>query len=127
MEIITKEALLRKKSAPTSAEECRAEKIFDKLEATLEGVGNKGVGLAAIQIGIPLRVVIVGPKENRHKLINPEITRHGPEGVCAREGCLSLPGILVNTRRFTWVEVKYIDPEGADHSIILQKLPAIAV
>ncbi len=72
----------------------------------------KGIGLAAIQIGVPLRVVVIElpPEEGNGKsrlfaLVNPEIVKMEGEEE-AEEGCLSLPGIVGEVKRAAFVEVK---------------------
>jgi peptide deformylase len=71
-----------------------------------------GVGLAAPQIGVPLRVVVIEiPGNEVMALINPEIAkRHGERLV--QEGCLSVPGYQGELRRSVWVKVKAQDREG---------------
>jgi peptide deformylase len=72
-----------------------------------------GVGLAAPQIGVPLRVIVIGlPEEEPFALINPEIVkRSGERGV--EEGCLSVPGYRTeNLTRSVTVVAKGLDPSG---------------
>jgi peptide deformylase len=78
----------------------------------------KGIGLAAIQIGVPLRVIVVElpPEEGNGKsrvfaLVNPEIVKMEGEEE-AEEGCLSLPGIVGEVKRATFVEVEAQTPRG---------------
>jgi len=71
-----------------------------------------GVGLAAPQVGIPLRVAVIEiPGEEVIALINPEILkRHGERLV--QEACLSVPGYQGEVKRSVWVKVRAQDREG---------------
>lgn len=80
-----------------------------------------GVGLAAPQVGVLQRIVVIDTSydtedENGRKLgrdpyvlINPEIVAHSNRKVQSEEGCLSLPGIQVEVERWEWVEVEAYD------------------
>jgi peptide deformylase len=73
-----------------------------------------GVGLAAPQIGIPLRVVVIGiPDEEVIALINPEIVRQTGERMVT-EGCLSIPGYFGYIKRAESVTAKGRNPEGKE-------------
>ena len=72
-----------------------------------------GIGLAAPQIGISKRLVVIDVQDENGllKLINPEIIKHsGSEA--AVEGCLSFPGVAGEVERATDVTVKALNPEG---------------
>jgi peptide deformylase len=72
-----------------------------------------GLGLAAPQVGISLRLLVVSDESGRQvqALVNPAITAQGGQ-VTAEEGCLSLPGIFAPVTRAEWVEVEAQDLEG---------------
>ena len=72
-----------------------------------------GLGLAAPQIGVSLRLMVVADAESREAraLINPVITDQGGE-ITAEEGCLSIPGIFAPVKRAEWVRLEAQDPEG---------------
>lgn len=72
-----------------------------------------GVGLAAPQIGVSLRVIVIGlPEEEPFALINPEIVKRSGERT-VEEGCLSLPGYRTeNMKRSVTVVAKGLDPSG---------------
>jgi len=75
------------------------------------------VGLAAPQIGIPLRVIIIGlPEEEDIVIINPEIVRRKGERLI-NEGCLSVPGYLGQIKRAESVTIKGRDPNGKEFRI----------
>ncbi|NMA92572.1 MAG: peptide deformylase [Firmicutes bacterium] len=71
-----------------------------------------GVGLAAPQIGISRRLVVIDPGEEQLlQLINPCILEKKGE-IIDLEGCLSLPGLTGEVPRAEWVAVEYLDPRG---------------
>lgn len=74
-------------------------------------VFNKGIGLAAPQVGIRQRIVIVQNDNNIISLINPRIVETYGE-VFDEEGCLSLPGIWLEIERCQSTLVQYIDQKG---------------
>ncbi len=76
-----------------------------------------GIGLAAIQIGVPKRVIVMDlsregePKAPRY-FVNPEITWRSDETVPYEEGCLSVPDIYDEVERPARVKLKYLDYDG---------------
>lgn len=73
-----------------------------------------GVGLAAPQIGVSLRVVVIGlPEEEPFALINPEIVKVSGERQLD-EGCLSVPGYRAEITRHSMVVAKALSPEGKE-------------
>lgn len=78
---------------------------------------NNGVGLAAPQVGVLKRIIVVDcdwDEETRDPivLLNPEIVEIKGEPITDGEGCLSIPGITVPITRQSWVRVRYLDLEG---------------
>jgi peptide deformylase len=84
--------------------------IADMVETMYD---EAGIGLAAPQVGISLRLMVVGHDERREPraLINPAIVDRGGE-VTAEEGCLSIPGIFAQVKRAEWVDVEAKDVDG---------------
>ena len=74
---------------------------------------NDGVGLAAPQVGVLIRIIVVdsvpSEEETPMVLINPEIMEVAGEPEIEDEGCLSCPGIYVPIERQPWVRVRYRD------------------
>ena len=83
------------------------------------------MGLAAPQIGLPIRVVVINLdcmaddfpeyKDFRHAYINPHIIETGDHIVSMEEGCLSIPGIHESVARHTRIHVTYLDENMAEH------------
>lgn len=84
--------------------------IADMIETMYD---EAGVGLAAPQVGISLRLMVVGHNERREPraLINPVIVERGGE-VTAEEGCLSIPGVFAQVTRSEWVDLEAKDVDG---------------
>ena len=95
------------------------EKIDDNIRQLVEKMTdimlqNKGIGLAAPQAGVPLRLFIIsldGSRENVRVYINPTVTPSG-ELDEADEGCLSVPGIYTKIRRYKKCTVTATDLDG---------------
>lgn len=94
----------------------KVEKFDDKLAALIDDMletmySANGVGLAAVQVGILKRVVVIDIGEGSMELVNPEITMKEGEQQ-ESEGCLSLPGKYGVTSRPKKVQVKAQDRNG---------------
>jgi peptide deformylase len=115
--------VLRTKAKPVAGvtPEIRAI-VDDMIETMYEEVG---IGLAASQVGIPLRLMVVGDERGgrARALVNPVITESGGE-VTAEEGCLSLPGIFAQVTRAAWVQLEAHDLEGRPVSLQARGLQA---
>ena len=87
----------------------------------------QGVGLAATQVGVPLRVLVVElPDQEPLALINPQIVKRQGERT-VEEGCLSVPGLRGEIKRSLSVTVKGLDPEGKEMRVKAQDLLAQAL
>jgi len=73
---------------------------------------NNGVGLAAPQVGILKRLIVIDIGEGLIELINPEIIESSQEELLGEEGCLSVPGIVGKVNRPRYVKVKGLDRNG---------------
>lgn len=103
---------LNKKCHPVTRFDQKLSDLLDDLRETLTQAN--GVGLAAPQVGILRRAVIVVPdpeKDEMVELVNPEIlAQEGEED--GLEGCLSIPGMWGYVKRPTWVKVRAQDRDG---------------
>jgi peptide deformylase len=91
-----------------------------------------GVGLAAIQIAVPMRVVTVdvSPKEDEPQpmvFINPDIIARSEEMNCHQEGCLSIPDYYEEVERPATVTVRYQTVTGETHDMICEGLLATCI
>jgi peptide deformylase len=111
---------LRLKSEPVKRIDAGIRKLVDDLFETMYDA--PGIGLAAIQIGIPKRVVTMdlSKKEEDHEpqvFINPEVIWKSDETSKYEEGCLSIPEYYEEVERSAKVKVKYLDLEGKAREI----------
>jgi len=91
--------------------------------------GANGVGLAANQVGVLRRVLVMqaGEDEEPLALVNPVLVERSDETDSDNEGCLSLQGVLVPVERALSVVVEARDPDGAEVRLELEGLPARVV
>jgi peptide deformylase len=111
---------LRLKSEPIRRVDATIRKLVDDLFETMYDA--PGIGLAAIQIGVPKRVVTMdlSKKEDDHKpqvFINPEVIWKSTEKSKYEEGCLSIPEFYEEVERPAQVKVKYLDIDGKEQEI----------
>ncbi|MDR3691652.1 MAG: peptide deformylase [Fimbriimonas sp.] len=86
-----------------------------------------GVGLAAPQVGILQRIIVIAPDGMRPTaLINPKIVVSEGEQV-GQEGCLSIPGLYGDVKRAQYVEVEALDRRGRELTYELEGMPARVV
>lgn len=103
-------AVLRRKANKVPRLDKSIQKLIDDMIESMHAA--HGVGLAAPQIGVSLRVVVFGlPEEEPFALINPEIVRRSGERRLT-EGCLSVPGYRGELTRSLKVTVKGLDRSG---------------
>lgn len=123
--------------APDPRLKVRARKVRGEDRASLapliEGMfaamyAAPGIGLAAPQVGVPLRLVVIDlqPEDKPAPLvlINPEILATSEERVTREEGCLSLPNQYADITRPARVEMRYSDLAGSAHEIAAEGLLA---
>lgn len=103
------EEFLRKKSRPVTAFDQRLHTLIDDMMETLKDA--QGAGLAAVQVGVLRRVVVVETKEGLVALVNPEIIEAKGTQV-GNEGCLSFPEKFGTVKRPNYVKVKAYDRNG---------------
>jgi peptide deformylase len=103
--------VLNRKTVRVKTIDASIHKLLDDMVETM--IAANGVGLAANQIGVPLRVAVIQLPEDEKAtvLINPEVVKR--EGVReVEEGCLSIPGYRGLVRRSVKVDVKALDAKG---------------
>jgi peptide deformylase len=85
---------------------------------------DDGVGLAAPQVGVSKRLIVLDVGQGPMSLINPEIVHSEEEQHTVEEGCLSLPGIRIDIARPTQIIVRGIDDQGESREIQAEGLIA---
>ncbi|MEY4738012.1 MAG: hypothetical protein RL302_2331 [Pseudomonadota bacterium] len=101
--------------------------VHDMLETMYDA---KGIGLAATQIDVHERVIVIDVSEERDQplvLINPEIVWTSPTKHLNEEGCLSVPGIYDGVERFDAVHVTALDETGQSRTVQAEELLAVCV
>jgi peptide deformylase len=97
--------------------QCDPVELFENLKETM--IANRGVGLAAPQVGIPLAVFVVGhpdDPDNVFPVFNPKIVDNSGE-VYEEEGCLSFPGLFIKVKRPASIRARYTTHNGVTDTI----------
>lgn len=118
------EPVLRQKCREVTVINKKIKKLLDRMKETMYKAN--GVGLAAPQVGVSKRIVVVDAGEGFWELINPEIVFQEGEEVDV-EGCLSIPGVAGEVNRAARVRVRALDRDGQQQVISAQGLGARAL
>jgi peptide deformylase len=116
--VLSDNPLLRKKSRRVRRVDPALQPLIDDMVETMHAAN--GIGLAAIQVGVPERVIVVQLPEDEENpedgelyvVINPELARKSRQIEEGIEGCLSVPGWVGEVSRHRAVTVKGLDPRG---------------
>ena len=123
--------LLRQVSQPVERVDDELRRLIDDMFETMYAA--PGVGLAAVQVGVPRRVLVldVGGEDEEERrpisMINPEIVALGSQTRVYEEGCLSIPDVRLEIERPASVTVRFLDRDGAPQEIAANGLLATAV
>ena len=130
-EIITEPSeILRKKSLPVDVVDEDLQQLMNDMLETMYAA--PGIGLAAIQIGVPKRVIVLDiarkdePK-NPMYFINPEIITKSETNSTYEEGCLSVPGQFAEIDRPNKCQIKYLDYYGEAKQIQAEGMLATCI
>lgn len=119
---------LHKVAKPVAAVDPRIQQLAsDMLETMYQA---KGIGLAATQIDVHERVIVIDISEERNApqvLINPEVVWHSDTRHLNEEGCLSVPGIYDGVERYDAVHVRAMDAQGQWRTIEADGLLAVCI
>ena len=102
---------------PVAAVDARLQTLVDDMLETMYAA--EGIGLAATQVNVHERVIVIDVSEERDKplvLINPKIVWASDEKKINEEGCLSVPGIYDGVERALAVKVEALDLDGKTHT-----------
>jgi peptide deformylase len=118
--------VLKQKAKRVRSIDSSIKKLISDMTETLHAETGR-VGLAAPQVGVPLRIIVIGlPEGEDIALINPEIVRRKGERLVT-EGCLSVPGYFGEVKRAESVTVKGRDQNGKEVRIKAEGLLAQAL
>ncbi|HBC7482485.1 TPA: peptide deformylase [Proteus mirabilis] len=104
---------LRKVATPVEKVDDEIRTLIDDMIETM--YAERGIGLAAPQVNVSKRIVVIDVSENRDQpiaLINPEIISTEDEIMDMMDGCLSIPDSFAPTQRFRYLKVKALDRNG---------------
>jgi len=129
------EPVLKKKAEKVTKVDADVQKLLDDMLETM--YASAGVGLAAPQIGVSKRIVVIDVEQedddsgvksgNPLFLVNPEIIWRSEDKVCGEEGCLSVPRQYADVERFETVRVRYLDENGVEQERFADGLLAICI
>jgi peptide deformylase len=128
--ITVPDPVLRKISDPVERVDSEVARLMDAMLETMYAA--PGIGLAAIQVGVPRRIVVIDPADEGEPkrplfLINPEIVKIGQTTRLYEEGCLSIPDIRVEIERPETVTIRYVDRAGKLQELAADGLLATAI
>jgi peptide deformylase len=128
--IIAPDLRLKEVSAPVARVDDSIRALMDDMLETMYAA--PGIGLAAIQVGVPARVIVIDtavegePKDPRH-FVNPELLWASEEIKPAEEGCLSLPDMFEIVERPAQARVKFLDYHGQEQEILAEGMLAVCL
>ena len=127
--LVEPDPLLRKKCEPLEKVDDDLRKFMNEMLATMYDA--PGIGLAAIQVGVLKRVVVIDLSKDEKKnplfLINPEIVHKSKNTSIYEEGCLSLPGQFAEIERPAECVLQYIDYNGKKKELKAKGLLATCI
>ncbi len=116
--------LLRKRSQPVKAVNNEVLRLIEDMADTM--YAQRGVGLAAVQIGVHQRVITIDVGEGLLAMINPEVLERSGE-TQMEEGCLCLPRVIVEVERSERVTVRGLNEKGEEVTLPAEGLLARAL
>ena len=122
--------ILRKVSNPVDHVGEKEQKLMNDMLETMYAA--PGIGLAAIQIGVPKRIIVMDisrEKKNKNPMyfVNPVIKNQNSNLSTYEEGCLSVPNIFVEVNRPSTCEVEYLDYNGEKKTLKAEGLLATCI
>ena len=122
--------LLRKVSEPVNSVNTEIKNLMDDMLETMYAA--PGIGLAAVQVGVLKRIIVVdlsrdGEKKNPLFIVNPEITSKSNDLISYEEGCLSIPNQFAEVKRPSSCKVNFLDYNGKKKEIDADGLLATCI
>ena len=130
-EILTEpNEILRKKSLPVENVDKSTQELMDDMLETMYAA--PGIGLAAIQVGIPKRIIVMDISKKKDEkipmyFVNPEIINKSDTNSVYEEGCLSVPGQFAEIERPKKCKVKFLDYYGDPKEIDAEGMLATCI
>ncbi len=121
---------LKVKARPVAKVDARVKKLMADLQETMYQA--PGIGLAAPQVGVALRVIVLdcareGEKPQPLKIANPEILWRSDKVITIQEGCLSLPEHYADVERPAAIKLRYLDEENEIRELDAEGLLATCI
>ena len=128
--LVIPDPLLRKVSEPVNSVNKEVKNLMDDMLETMYAA--PGIGLAAVQIGVLKRIIVIdlskdGEKKNPLFIVNPEITFKSNELISYEEGCLSIPNQFAEVKRPSSCKVNFLDYNGKKKEINANGLLATCI
>jgi peptide deformylase len=121
--------LLRQVSAPVERVDDELRTLADNMLETMYDA--PGVGLAAVQVGVPRRLIVADADKDEERrplvFINPEILSVGPDTRVHEEGCLSIPDVRIEIERPALLRLRYLDRDGKTQELEAEGLLATVI
>ena len=122
--------ILREKSLPVDKVDANIQKLMDDMLETMYAA--PGIGLAAIQVGIAKRIIVLDiaqkeGKKNPTFIINPEIIEKSEVNLTYEEGCLSVPGQFAEIDRPNKCRIRYLDYNGQQNEVNAEGMLATCI
>lgn len=121
--------LLREISLPVENVGKKEQQLMDDMLDTMYAAN--GIGLAAIQIGVPKNVVVIDLNKDKKKIpmffVNPKITSKSKSLTKYEEGCLSIPNLFAEIERPSECEIQYLDYFGKEKTLKAKGLLATCI
>jgi len=123
--LVAPDPRLKVKSMPVGGVDDDLRHLMDDMLETM--YATNGIGLAAIQIGVPKRVIVMdlagkGEAPAPRYFVNPEIFWRSEERVVANEGCLSVPDLYDDVERPARIKARFLDYQGESVEIAAEDL-----
>jgi peptide deformylase len=128
--LVLPDSKLRQVSEPVQAVDGATLKLMDEMVETMHDA--PGIGLAAIQVGVPRRIIVLDlakkdePPQVQY-FVNPEIVWSSEEKSVYEEGCLSIPEYYEDVERPAHIRARFIDRDGLAREIEAEGLMATAL
>lgn len=122
--------ILKKKAEKVARVDDELRQFMDDMLETMYSA--VGVGLAAPQVGVSKRIVVIDISHEEEKveplyLVNPEIIWKSEDKICGEEGCLSVPEQRAEVERHASVKIRYTDYNGKEQERLIEDFLAIVV